>query len=151
MTWYMWVNFRKFGTPDAVRHIVGTQRLSKHTVRLHWHSERVYEAHEWRKPHPLGICSSRTSLCHAFIMHFLELPLCLWPFLRHFFHIGFPLLQSTLSPVHFFLLFFFVVPLKGDIHLQLQYFVSSYSISAASSSSTTLKKKTEKVTSCAEL
>jgi len=105
MTLYMWVNVRKFGTPDAVRHIARTQRLNKHTVRLHWHSEQVYEAHEWRKPHPLDICSSRTSLCHAFIMHFLELPLCLWPFLRHFFHIGFPLLQSTLSPVHFFLLF----------------------------------------------
>ena len=34
----------------------------------------------------------------------------------------------------------FFVLLKGDIHLQLQYFVSYYSISAASSSSRTLKK-----------
>jgi len=150
MTWYMWVNFRKFGTPDAVRHIVGTQRLSKHTVRLHWHSERVYEAHEWRKPHPLGICSSRTSLCHAFIMHFLELPLCLWPFLRHFFHIGFPLLQSTLSPVHFFLLFFCCPFERGysfatSILCFLLFHLCSFLFN------NNFKKKTEKVTSCAEL
>jgi hypothetical protein len=36
------------------------------------------------------------------------------------------------------------VPLKGDIHLQRQYFVSYYSISAASSSTRTLKKRVKK-------
>jgi hypothetical protein len=38
----------------------------------------------------------------------------------------------------------FFAPLKGDIHLQLQYCVSYYAISAASSSSGTLKKGMKK-------
>jgi hypothetical protein len=43
-----------------------------------------------------------------------------------------------------FLSRFFFVSLKGDIHLQLQYFVFYYSISAASSSSGTFKKGIKK-------
>jgi len=67
------------------------------------------------------------------------------PFLSHWFSpITVDFIPSPfLSP--------FYVPLKGDIHLQLQYFVSYYSISAASSSSRTLKKEWKSGVMCRTL